>query len=481
MSKSDDEILGRFLEGLLVGEELTAFHARLVSDPALARASVRSAADAAIVRAWAAAPKPEVRGWWGRQTIFTALAGLAAALAIGIGTWHRPAGEGARVGSETVTDSKAVAYVDPDPGCEWAAGPVARDVRAGQDLELTAGVAEMVTARGVRLVAEAPAAFRFDSAAEIRLSAGRLYCEVPPAQGLTVATPDGRVVDLGTRFGVAATPGTGTETHVFEGKVEAEVGGSLAKSPIVAGTAARFRFGDATVRMIPLTATFLTRGSIVEPFDYPDLALNGQGGWFDVAGGRGEPVRLTSEPLAYPGWPAARGRVLEITPAGRPSRPVARRWPPGFTSAVLRLDDDFPKNMAINGFASAGLFRLGSSEGGGVWVVVRPSRRGEVPDSAMIQVGVRLNGQESWAPRSIAVGGTHLVVVETRPQEVRLWVDPVVGPLAPPSLTLATPASSGSTVVQIGDPGNPTYGYWFLDELRGGPAWSDVVPQPKRP
>lgn len=56
---------------------------------------------------------------------------------------------------------------------------------------------------------------------EARLIHGRLTAIVPPAaRGFAVETPAGRVVDLGTRFGILAAAAQNVEVHVFEGQVE---------------------------------------------------------------------------------------------------------------------------------------------------------------------------------------------------------------------------------------------------------------------
>lgn len=101
-------------------------------------------------------------------------------------------------------------------------------LRSGQSVgtlphELAAGTVELVTARGVGLVIEAPASFRFETAERLRLDRGRIAADVPPAgKGFTVITPSGKAVDLGTRFGIDVEPKGGAEVHVFEGEVIAE-------------------------------------------------------------------------------------------------------------------------------------------------------------------------------------------------------------------------------------------------------------------
>lgn len=101
-------------------------------------------------------------------------------------------------------------------------------LRSGQSVgtlphDLAAGTVELVTARGVGLVIEAPATFRFESVQRLRLDRGRIAADVPPAgKGFTVITPSGKAVDLGTRFGIDVQPEGAAEVHVFDGEVIAE-------------------------------------------------------------------------------------------------------------------------------------------------------------------------------------------------------------------------------------------------------------------
>lgn len=88
---------------------------------------------------------------------------------------------------------------------------------------IAGGSIEIETLRGVRLVVEAPAEFRFESAQRLNLRQGRLAADVPPtAKGFTVSTPTGDAVDWGTRFGVDVPESGGSEIHVFQGEVIAE-------------------------------------------------------------------------------------------------------------------------------------------------------------------------------------------------------------------------------------------------------------------
>jgi len=93
----------------------------------------------------------------------------------------------------------------------------------GDRHEMPGGTLALVTAKGARVVIEAPAVFQFESAQRLRLMRGRLSAAVPSAaKGFTVITPSGVAVDLGTRFGVDVPAAGDAEVHVFEGEVIAQ-------------------------------------------------------------------------------------------------------------------------------------------------------------------------------------------------------------------------------------------------------------------
>ncbi len=120
---------------------------------------------------------------------------------------------------------------NPGPAAEFAAvsrsfgvvelpeGTKLRD----QWIEINAGTVELVTSRDARVVIEAPAKFRFESAQRLHLDFGRLAADVPEqAANFTVVTPNGEAVDLGTKFGVDVARQGKTEIHVFQGEVVAK-------------------------------------------------------------------------------------------------------------------------------------------------------------------------------------------------------------------------------------------------------------------
>jgi hypothetical protein len=113
--------------------------------------------------------------------------------------------------------------------------------------EIDAGTVELTTALGARVVIEAPAKFRFESAQRLRLDYGRLAADVPPAaKGFTVVTPTGDAIDLGTRFGVDAPANGDAEVHVFEGEVIAQTTNGERRRNLSGGEAFRLTNKNGT-------------------------------------------------------------------------------------------------------------------------------------------------------------------------------------------------------------------------------------------
>lgn len=88
-------------------------------------------------------------------------------------------------------------------------------------LELVEGMATLKFESGAEVVMEAPVSLEVVSAMECRIRRGTVVADVPPqAKGFTVQTPDTRVVDFGTRFGVSASEDGKCLVHVIKGLVE---------------------------------------------------------------------------------------------------------------------------------------------------------------------------------------------------------------------------------------------------------------------
>lgn len=167
-----------------------------------------------------------------------AVAACVALLGIGGAWWQRP--------------SPVFATVQNGAGVEeLTIGKVLRNERHA----MNAGTVELLTAKGARVVIEAPAEFYFESAQRLRMLRGRLAADVPPsAKGFTVITPSGDAVDLGTRFGVDVPASGASEIHVFQGEVIAKASGTVSEQSLRKGDALSMDQGTSAVRELRSSA-----------------------------------------------------------------------------------------------------------------------------------------------------------------------------------------------------------------------------------
>ena len=146
---------------------------------------------------------------------------------------------GNQPGLGAATGAKIVARLTNAVDCQWntgepdqpspirGEGAVTLDVgtqfSAGQRLNLTAGLAELTFDSGAKVILHAPARFDVTDALGGDLQVGRLTAKVPhSAAGFTIATPGGKVVDLGTEFGVKVTDDRQMHVIVYVGQVEVQ-------------------------------------------------------------------------------------------------------------------------------------------------------------------------------------------------------------------------------------------------------------------
>jgi hypothetical protein len=123
-----------------------------------------------------------------------------------------------------------IAWLVNAQDCRWAGREQkpGRDMRPGKILRLQQGLAEIEFDRGARVILQGRSGLELISASSARLRYGTLTARVPAhAQGFTVLSPGGTVVDLGTEFGLSVDDGGTTTIRVFKGEVEA--------FPLVAG------------------------------------------------------------------------------------------------------------------------------------------------------------------------------------------------------------------------------------------------------
>lgn len=201
----------------------------------------------------------------------------------------------------------------------------------GASYEISAGSVELITKRGARVVIEAPAAFRFESAQRLHLLHGRVAADVPPAAtGFTVITPTGEAVDLGTKFGVDAPKKGKAEIHVFEGEVIAQSTGGE-KQSLRDGEAFSLQAGAGAARELRSSA-----------FIRPDEVASLQAGL--VAGQRarsdGAMAKLRDDPALI--------ALLDFESKDLPEgsfRMVQGRWPGSHAPEFVNVSDHMKLNV----------------------------------------------------------------------------------------------------------------------------------------
>ena len=87
-------------------------------------------------------------------------------------------------------------------------------------LEVESGLAQLEFIRGSTVILEGPVSFEIKGSNEGSLQRGKLRANVPAvAKGFSVDLPHGRLVDLGTEFGLHVHDGGSTEIFVYKGRV----------------------------------------------------------------------------------------------------------------------------------------------------------------------------------------------------------------------------------------------------------------------
>jgi hypothetical protein len=124
--------------------------------------------------------------------------------------------------AQPILRDQTVATLTAEHDAIWDRRP-GEDLYAGQRLTLTAGFAEITTARGAVAILEGPCVVELmGNGHALRLHSGKLVgiCETEASKGFVVRTPYMDITDLGTRFGVNISPENGvTNVHVFDGAV----------------------------------------------------------------------------------------------------------------------------------------------------------------------------------------------------------------------------------------------------------------------
>ncbi len=119
---------------------------------------------------------------------------------------------------------RSVAVLVQADHCKWAGSDLPTAVGSrlqSGTLSLVEGIATLRFLNGATVSMEAPTTLQILDRMHCRLMEGSLTAEVPePAHGFTVETPDLKVIDWGTKFGVSASGVGNSQVRVLEGEVE---------------------------------------------------------------------------------------------------------------------------------------------------------------------------------------------------------------------------------------------------------------------
>lgn len=184
---------------------------QLIAEAAWIGGQLRADGELSGVIASSPAPAPLRTTWRWAHGLAAAVAAIAASI-LSVWAWN------------TATQPDWVATLEKAQGCKWgnSALPTLEGSRlpAGR-LDLAEGLATLRFDSGATVILEAPVSLEVLSAMECRIERGTVVADVPPpAIGFTIHTPETKVVDYGTRFGVSAGEDGKCLVHVIEGDVE---------------------------------------------------------------------------------------------------------------------------------------------------------------------------------------------------------------------------------------------------------------------
>lgn len=224
-----DELLQSLCDNQLTAEEFAELEQRLSASPE-SRARYREVMKLHGQLAWTLAngtrqtPQPRRAASWSRAWRWTVLA-ASVTVVIGSLILYYSIGQGQRTKEPPVVVATLVRSI----ACRWAdaseSEPV--EIRHGDRLALSEGLAELAFHNGSTVVLQGPVDLTVETDRRLQLRGG--IVTVTPATGLdgfTVYSDRAEVVDRGTRFGMQVDPDGSLEVHVLEGKVDVRPHGS---------------------------------------------------------------------------------------------------------------------------------------------------------------------------------------------------------------------------------------------------------------
>jgi ferric-dicitrate binding protein FerR (iron transport regulator) len=175
------------------------------------------------------------RKWYALSLVTTVVA-----ICIGLVIWRWTVG----VGIEVVSVTGA-------PESAWRSG----DHLRLKHLSWVRGSLELRLPSGVQLKIASPAELQLINPMRVQVVSGKITADVgPQGKGFVIETPQTRIVDLGTRFGVDASHTEHTDVVVFEGQVELYQQGTQARMALLnQGEGLRVASHRRTARIMSVT------------------------------------------------------------------------------------------------------------------------------------------------------------------------------------------------------------------------------------
>jgi hypothetical protein len=180
-----------------------------------------------------------------------------------------------------------ISTIEHMPDAPWRTGTLL----GKGPLMVPAGIVHVVFDSGVAVTVQGPARMALTSPQGMTLDSGALVAHVPAhAVGFHVSTAQAQLVDLGTEFGVAATPSGHTTVQVREGRVAVTTAMASDPTVLAAGEARRIeQAGRVSVAAVnaslfsfaPITDTAASRWQEARSrlLQDPDLIA-----WYDATG-----------------------------------------------------------------------------------------------------------------------------------------------------------------------------------------------------
>jgi ferric-dicitrate binding protein FerR (iron transport regulator) len=236
LTENDEDLLHRYLDGVLTRSELESLE-QLLRSNADARAQLRSLAtidakwqqlamDESTTLISDACSGTQDRSATTRQRrrsipLWASLIAIAASLAIAAFGWFLPGNDStAQIETGIARVIRVEGQATVDGGRPLSQGA---DLFSGEVLSMSNGLIELAFRdSGVHVIATAPLQVKLDSDKRMSLANGQVKLVVPPQGiGFVVDTEKRRFIDLGTSFVVTANS-LGSEVLVLDGKISVE-------------------------------------------------------------------------------------------------------------------------------------------------------------------------------------------------------------------------------------------------------------------